>query len=294
MAGFPGGDKLHIIYEGPPRVENGMTVEGDQFFLAGDRAQQARQGVELARGMSGILRPTLEYRYDTSANQPGSTFVDYVGSRREISCAINVFGDTPQRWRENWRRWVLNNPPDREGKLWFKTSDGVDRYAFVRPNENAGLSSIDIDPNILRKLEGLEWGWKSDYPYFFGESLRFDFAGGPTATVTVNNPSDVAVVYPRLYLPGPGSYGVGEGGGSWEITTPNLTADEVVRINFDPMRQTYVKRNMKTGKVTNLWYMLRGKRPELELAPGQSTHRLRVPANGKPWIEFTPMFQGAM
>lgn len=286
MAEFPGGDKMHIIYEGPPRRVGGRIVDGDRFFLAGDRAQQAKQGVELARGLGGILRPLLEYRYDTSANQPGSTFVDFLGSKREIPSAINVFGDTPRQFRENWRRWLLNNPADREGKLWFKTSDGVDRYAFVRPSENAGLSSVDIDPNITRKLEGLEWGWKSDYPYFFGEIIRKEYASGE---VEVDNPSDVEEVHPKIYLPGPGQYKVGD------VTTPYLSAKEVVRLNFDPQRQTYVKRNMDTGEVQNLWYTLRGKRPELTLSPGRNNHAIQVlSGNGKPYIEFTPMFQGAM
>lgn len=286
MAEFPGGDKLHIIYEGPPRKEGGRIVDGDRFFLAGDRAQQAREGVELARGIGGILRPTLEYRYDTSANQPGSTFVDFVGSKREIPSAINVYGDTPRQFRENWRRWLLNNPVDREGKLWFMTSDSVDRYAFVRPSETAGISSMDIDPNILSKIEGLEWGWQSDYAYLFGEIIREDYVDGK---VTVDNPSDVSEVHPKIYIPGPGKFFVAG------IETPYLEAYETVRINFDPMRQTYVKRNMRTGEVKNLWYTLRGQRPELALSPGQNTHEIEVPpGGGTPYIEFTPMFQGAM
>lgn len=288
MAEFPGGDKLHITLEGPPRLVNGSEVPGDKFFLAGDRAKQAKEGVELARGVSGILRPVKDYRYDTSANQPGSTFVSAIGSRRTIQTAINVFGDTPKEFRANWRRWILNNPTETEAKLWFETSDAPKRYAYVRPDASAGMSSLDIDPNIYGKIEGLEWGWESDYPYLFGETEVVPYNSNGVASGY--NPSDVASVYPKIYLHGPGSFKVGG------ITTPTLTADETVRINFDPMRRTYVKRNNTTGQVVNLWYTLAGKRPELKLPMYSNfSHKITLPSTtAKAELEFTPLFRGAI
>lgn len=286
MAVFPGGDKLHIIYEGPPKADGSP---GDRFFLSGDRKQQAAEGVELARGVSGLLRAPRDYRYDTSANQPGSTFVDAVANRRIFNTSINVFGDTPAEWRAAWRKWAKNNKPRMEGKLWFKTSDAPARYAFVRPLPEAGQSSIDIDPNILSKLEGLEWGWESDYAYLFGETQKVEYDANGTANFY--NPSDVDEVYPKIYLPGPGSYTVSG------VKTPNLTEDEVARINFDPERKTYVKRNMVTGEVVNLWYTLIGKRPEWALRPeANNSHSITPPTPGTKsgaYIEFTPLYEGA-
>lgn len=288
MKEFSGKDLLEITYEGPPQLVNGEWVNGDTFFLAGDRNRQAREGVELARGISGILRPAMEYRYDTSADQPGSTFVDYVTGRRTIQCSVNVFGDTPSDLRRNWRRWLKNNPPHVEGKLWFRTSDAPKRYAFVRPGPNAGSSTLDYDPMLLAKMENIEWGWESDFSCLFGEIVRKNYSS--TGTVEVVNPSDIDGVYPKVYLVGPGRFQVNG------ITTPTITADETIRLNFDPMRQTYVKRNMKTGAVTNLWYTLAGKRPEMSVPQGAFTHSIKA-LSGSPtasYIEFTPLYQGVI
>lgn len=286
---FSAEDRLNIVYEGPPTVVGGSSVPGDRFCLAGDRLKQAQEGVELARGLSGILRQNVEYRYDTSANQPGSTFIDYVGNRRIFQGSINVFGDSPGEFRSVWRRWIKSHPYDREGKLWFYTSDAPDRYAFVRPSAEAGMSSLDIDPNIFSKFTDLEWGWESDYPYLFGNIQRVDFDEQGVAEFM--NESDVRDVYPKIYLPGPGRY-IMNG-----ITTPTLSADEVIRFNFDPMRETYVKRNVKTGAVTNLWYTLVGKRPKMVLTPGSNRVQITPPAIGVKsgaYVEYTPLFQGAM
>lgn len=277
-----------IIYEGPPHYERGVLVEGKKFHLSG-RPMQAKEGVELARGLSGILLPMQEYRYDTSADQPGSTFVSTVINRRRIESAINVFGDTKEEFAENWTSWVLNNPTNQEGKLWFISPGKEDRYAFVRPNSEAGSSSLDIDPYLYRKMENLTWGWESDYPYFFGEKQRHYYSSG--GSVSIVNPSDAEEVYPKVYLSGPGSYVVGD------IKTPVLTKDEMIRINFDPIRKTYVKRNTVTGEVTNLWYTLNGKRPELTLRSGESlTHKITMPGNtgAEAYLEFTPLYQGAL
>lgn len=283
---FTGGDHVWAIYQGPPREYGDKLINGDRFFLGGHRQFQAREGVELARGMSGLLRELSDYRYDTSSEQPGSTFVGSIPNKREINASINVFGDTPAEFRANLRRWQDNHPEDSEGRLWFLTSDGEPRYLPVRPSPSAGLSSIETDPTIMRKLEGMEWGWTSDEPYFLGYISRQDFVDG---SVTFYNPSTAKVVYPKVYLPGPGKYTVGE------ITTPVLTANEMVRIDYNPLHETYVKLNLTTGAVQNLWYTLEGKRPKLGLKPQtKNTISLTYTGTGTsmaPYVEFTPKFR---
>lgn len=283
---------LQIIYEGPPRYEDGYLVEGKKFHLSG-RPEQAKEGVELARGVSGLLRPAQEYRYDTTAEQPGSTYVSAVRNRRRIDSSINVFGDTAEEFHNNWRSWVDNSPVDVEGKLWFISPFQPPRYAFVRPSEEAGQSALDMDPFLYRKLEGLEWGWESDYAYFFGEeeiTVPFDLSG----KVQFTPEGDVEKMYPKVYLPGPGEYRIGDVNG---FRTPVLTEDEVIRFNFDPQRKTFVKRNMVTGEVTNLWYMLDGKRPEAVIRAGETFEMTIIPPKGietnLAYLEYLPLYKGA-
>ena len=255
---FTGGDHVWTVYQGPPRETGEGKVNGDRFFLAGHRVYQAREGVEFARGISGLLRELSDYRYDTSSEQPGSTFVGSVANKREINSSINVFGKDPADFRANIRRWLYNNPEDSSGRLWFLTSDGEPRYLPVRPSVGAGLSGIDMDPTIYNKLEAMEWGWICDDPYFSGYVSRREFNN---KTLTFYNPSTAKVVFPKIYLPGPGRYTVGE------ITTPTLTANEIVRIDYNPLHETYIKLNVVTGEVKNLWYTLEGQRPKYHLKP---------------------------
>lgn len=278
-------DTLLITLEGPPSVtEDGDLLQGDIFHLSGQG--QGKEGVELARGFSGLLRPALEYRYDTSAEQQGSTFVGVVATRRRLEAAVNVFGDTPKEFRANWRRWMRNNRPQVESKLWFESSDSAKRYAFVRVSAEAATEALDTDPSLLRLVRDMPWTWESDYAYFFGEKERVEYDSSGTAVF--RNDSDVDEVYPKIFLPGPGSYTVGD------ITTPTLTADEVVRINFNPEHSTYVKRNIKTGVVTNLWYLLNGKRPRWQLQPDSiNTHKITFTnAESVPYLEYTPLYEG--
>ena len=283
---FTGGDHVWTIYQGPPRDTGEGLVNGDRFFLGGHRLYQAREGVEFARGISGLLRELSDYRYDTSSEQPGSTFVGSVANKREINSSINIFGDNPADFRFKLRRWQDNNPEDSSGRLWFLTSDGEPRYLPVRPNSSAGLSSVDMDPTIYSKLEGVEWGWICDDPYFSGYISRNEFNDN---SVTFYNPSTAKAVYPRVYLPGPGKYTIGE------ITTPVLTADEIVRVDYNPLHETYIKRNMVTGEVKNLWYTLEGKRPKFHLKP-QTKNTVEISYTGigadmAPYVEFTPKFR---
>lgn len=272
-----------VVYEGPPHYENGSLVDGKKFHLSG-RPLQAQEGVELARGIAGILLPSREYRYDTSAEQPGSTFVSSITGRRRIDSSINVFGDTIAEFQDNWNDWVNNHPDEVEGKLWFYPEGKKPRYAYVRKNAEAGQSTLDIDPYLFRKIEGLEWGWESDYSYFFGDMVKVTF--NSSNQVSFVPEGDVARMYPKLYLPGPGQYTV------MGITTPTLASNEVVRLNFDPLRKTYVRRNTATGKVDNLWYTLEGKRPELVLEAGKRFTLTIAGSAGKAYIEYTPLYKG--
>lgn len=283
---FTGGDHTWVVYQGPPRWDGEKLFNGDRFFLGGHSRYQAQEGVELARGMSGLLRELSEYRYDTSSEQPGSTFVGSVANKREINSSINIYGKNPSDFRRNLRKWLDNNPEDSSGRLWFLTSDGEPRYLNVRPSINAGISSIDMDPTLLNKLEGVEWSWVSDDPYFSGYITRKEFVNN---SVTFYNPSTAKEIFPKVYLPGPGRYVVNG------ITTPILTADEVIRIDYNPLDETYVKLNTKTGIPKNLWYTLEGRRPKFHLKPQtKNTMKITYTGTGRtmdPYVEFTPKFR---
>lgn len=278
-------EQLNIWYESPPRMVGGEEVAGQSFHLSG--SSQGAEGVELARGLSGLFRVPRDYRYDTTANQPGSTFVDSVANRRRFEGAINILGENPTEFHKAARGWLEAHPDHIEGKLWVSGPSVSARYAYVRSTTDAGISSMDIDPNLTGSLTDFTWGWESDFPYFFGpeETVNYSTSG----SISVVNPSTAGWVYPRVYLEGPGVYAFNG------VTTPNLTADETIRINFDPERPTYVKRNNKTGHITNLWYTLVGKRPRLQFRPGEKIeHKITKPSeSSKAYMKFIPLYEGA-
>ena len=288
-----GGDKTWIVYQGPPRWDGSKWYDGDRFFLSGHGLYQCDQGVELARGITGLERPGSDYRYSTSANVPGSTFIDRVYARRDLGCSINILGDSPEELRRNKRRWMNNHPEQGEGRLWFFSADGDPRYLPVQPLAEAGTSTLDVDPAIRSLYEGFEWGWTSDSAFFLGYKHKQELTKKSTNkySKTFYNPSTAAEVYPVLYLYGAGTWtlAVGES----KIKTPKLDNGDVVRIDFNPRNSTYLLRK-PDGSLKNLWPTLVGKRPDFFLEP-QTKNTFEVSYSGSspdknPVLEYTPAF----
>lgn len=262
---------------------------------------QGRQGVELSGSISGLELPASESRYDSSANIPGAALQDVIEGRRQISAAVNILGDTPAEVRKNKRKWLLNHPKTEPGKLWFFTSDGMPRYLYAVKSESAGSTSLDKDPAIRRLYESFEWGWNSDQAHFRGyrETKKLKPGSGGEFFRTFYNPSTVEEVFPTLYLPG-------SAGGRWRIklgfeqphfVTPVIAANEEIRLDFDPSKATFVKRNLDTGEITNLWPTMMGERPRFSLER-ETKNTFSVTLQGgnaaqfrtDPRLVFTPLF----
>lgn len=302
---FSGGDKVWIVYQGPPRWDGSQWVNGDRFFLSGHKAHQGKEGVEFAPGVSGLERPASEYRYDRAATVPGARFMGSIADRRTISASVNILGDTPKEVRDNKRKWMRNNPEGEPGKLWVLTSDGYPRYLYAVRTSEAGITTLEKDPSIRNLYEAMEWGWESNSPYFRGyreaKELKRITPTSSTYRRTFYNPSTAIEVFPSLYLPGSTS------GSRWEVSrgfeqgtfvTPPIYQQEEARIDFSPENPTFVKRNLSTGETTNLWYSLDGARPRFSLEPEtKNTYEVKlnsgVPSNftTKPRLTFVPLFE---
>lgn len=302
----PGSGRTNIIYEGPQRHDGYQWVDGDKFHLSGDRHLQAKEGVELARNLTGIGREATEERFDTAADMHTARFVGKIPSRRQIGAALNIFGDTPADFVANFQRWERNHFQSEPGRLWFLTPGAEDRYLLARASSEAGLGGVEVDPTLTSSLKNYEWGWNSDSPYFFGRLSSTPLARqGSTRTyqAAVKNPSTADVVYPQIFLRGLGSWKVRfralAGDPSTEISfnVPHLADNEEARIDFSPANPTFLKRNVSSGKVTNLWPTMLGKRPKAHLSP-ETTFLVvaeRDPAAAGspaalPRVEFTPLF----
>lgn len=296
-----GGDKTWIIYQGPPRWDGEKWVNGDRFFLSGHKALQGREGVELAPGVDGLILPTTEYRYDSSANIPGARYQDNIDGRRIINASVNILGSNPAETRANAEKWMRNHPDDEPGKLWFISDGSEPRYLYARRSEDAGIATLDNDPSIRDLYEGIEWGWDSNSPYYRGfratNVLKKD---GATYSRKFFNPSTVKEVFPTLYLPGGSnvSWRVSRGFQRGTFTTPRIAANEEIRLNFDPGSATFLKRNLDTGEITNLWPTMTGDRPRLSFEP-ETANTFKVDLvtgsgddfRTEPRIVFVPLFK---
>lgn len=302
----PGRGRTNIIYEGPPRHDGYKWIDGDKFHLSGDRRLQAKEGVELARTLTGIGREASEERYDSAADIHTARYVGKIPLRRQIGAALNILGDTPAEFVANFQRWERNHFQKEPGKLWFRTPGSEDRYLLARASSEAGLGGIDVDPTLTSSLKNYEWGWNSDSPYFMGRLSSTELKRDGQTTVykaDVYNPSTAEVVYPQVYVRGAGAWRVrlrthaGDPSTEASLLTPLLSAEEEARIDFSPANPTFLKRNVNTGKVTNLWPFMVGKRPKAHLSP-ETTFRVVAERDAAsqgapaalPRVEFTPLF----
>lgn len=295
-----GGDKTWIVYEGPPRWDGAKWVNGDKFFLSGNSALQGREGVELAPGVSGLTAPVTEYRYDTSANIPGSNYQDNIDGRRIIQASVNILGKNPKEVQDNFAKWNRNHPEDEPGKLWIFHDDHEPRYLYARRSAESGVATLEKDPANRNLYEKLEWGWDADDAYFRGFRSVYDlnlYEGKYQRTFY--NPSTAREVFPEIYLPGGSdvSWRVPRGYMRGEFITPKIGINEEVRISYDPSKNTFVKRNIYSGELTNLWPTMTGNRPKLSFEPEtKNTFSLSLasgalPPRAVPRLAFVPMFK---
>ena len=290
---FKSGDTAWIVYQGPPRWDGEKWIDGDRFFLSGGKGLQLDLGVELAPGVSGLEAEVVEYRFDTSANVPGSVYVSEVAGRRTIQAPINILGKTARELRDNKRRWFRNHRNGEKGRLWAFTSEGEPRYLPVIRGEGAGLSTLDKDPGLRVLYEGFDWGWDSDSPYFMGyEASHNLIANGNVYEKTFYNPSTAPRVYPVLTLPGGCRWRIPLGGGETFVTMEIPTGEEA-RLDLQPRKPTFLKKNAE-GKVENIWHSLLGNRPKLYLEPETRNHFSIEAVDGTPDkapnLTFTPLF----
>lgn len=284
-----------IVYQGPPRWTGRKWENGDRFTLSG--RGKADLGVELSGSVSGLDRPTEEYRYDTGANTPGSRLVGSVAGRRELLAGINILGDNPRDLRVNKNRWERNNSTKEPGRLWVLTEEGQPRYLSAYKAETAGTAAVDKDPHIRSLYEDWDWGWTSDDPYFKGylETRELERVGS-SGTYEANffNSSTAPAVYPKLLLYGPGRFRVPAGYGLGDLNLPTIGAGQVMRLDYDPAFKTLLVRNLSGGLAQNIWNELKGERPHLSFEPEtHNTFSVRNVAGGAPRppeLVYTPLF----
>lgn len=284
MAGLSRGDRTHIILRGP---------EGGRFWLAGMRGQ-GKQGVELSNGLVGLDRPPTELVWLQEAHQNGA---DLVGSNidvRTIAGAVNILGRTPRDTRRAYDDWQRNNFFNRYSRLFFINSYSGVRFSDVLLGESPN-GSLEKDPALLRRIVDYPWKWVSPNPYFKGYSETFKgkvrVNGESRVTVKVRNLGNAERTYPRIYLPGPGTWSIPRGTRlpNWRgepglgplvdddmIDLPQINYGEGIWLNPDPRVET-ITHVTKEGKEVNLWAKMSGQRPRLWLNPrSQEDWQFRV------------------
>ena len=275
--GLSRGDRTWIIYRGP---------EGGRFWLSGMRGQ-GRQGVELANGLVGLDRPPTRLVWLQEAHQNGA---DLVGSNidvRTIKGAVNILGGSPRETRAVYDEWQRNNHHDRYSRLFFINSYSGVRFLDVLLAESPN-QSIDKDPALLRRLVNYPWSWVSPNPYYKGYSEEFTApvatSGSSTIRMRVRNLGSAVRTYPRIYLPGPGTWHIPRGTreDNWRgeknlgplveddtIPLPTLKVGEGIWLNPDPRVET-ITRVSADGSEKNLWAEMSGQRPRLWMNPRTS------------------------
>ena len=288
-----------IVYQGPPRWDGTEWINGDKFFISGDKFNHRNLGVELANSIDGLEFPTREFRYDTDANTPGSRFVSSVATRRSLKCSVNIFGDSVEEMRKAKDRWFLNHPEGSPGRLWFFTNTGEHRYLSAYAAENAGSATYDKDPG-LRGVTTLEWGWTSDSPYFYGfrEKKLLKPKGGGVYEGYFYNPSTAPQVFPEVFLPGFGQWELSLGYEQPTFRTPNLADGDVAKLDYDQKALSFTCKR-KDGRIENLWPSMVGNRPMYCLEP-QTINKVTIrnlnevgndrPKSKWPYLSFTPEY----
>ncbi|ATN89564.1 minor tail protein [Gordonia phage Bonum] len=295
--GLSRGDRTWVIFRGP---------EGGRFWLSGMRGQ-GKQGVELAMGLTGLDRPPTELVWLQEAHQNGA---DLVGSNvdvRTIKGAVNILGKTPRQVRAAYDDWQRNNFFERYSRLFFINSYSGVRFLDVLLGASPD-GSLDKDPALLRRLAGYPWTWVSPNPYYKGYSETFRSKvvnGNSTIEMKVRNLGSAPRVYPRIYLPGPGTWHIPRGTRqpNWRgeeglgplveddmIPLPPLKSGEGVWLNPDTRIET-ITRVGPSGQEKNLWAQMNGQRPKLWLNPrSQETWKFRV-QGGLPGTEAKMIVQ---
>lgn len=275
MAGLSRGDRTHIIFRGP---------EGPKpFWLAGMRGQ-GKQGVELANGLVGLDRPPTELVWLQEAHQNGADLIGSNTDVRTISGAVNILGKTPRDTRRAYDDWQRNNFFDRYSRLFFINSYSGVRFTDVLLGESPN-GSLEKDPALLRRIVDYPWKWVAPNPYYKGYSETFAgkvrVNGESEVRVKVRNLGNAPRTYPRIFLPGPGTWMIPRGTRLANrrgepnlgplvdddmISLPTIALGEGIWLNPDPRIET-ITHVTKNGKEVNLWAQMSGQRPRLWLNP---------------------------
>lgn len=291
-------DQPLLVYQGPPRWNGNGWENGDRFTLSGPG--KGDNGIELAGAVTGLDRGAEEYRYDAGADTPGSLLTSIVAGRREILAGINILGDNPRELRINKNRWERNHQDNQPGRLYIFTPEGHPRYLEAYRAETAGTSSLDKDPHLRSLYEDWDWGWTADNPYFFGYEEVRTLASMDSYSnryeASFFNPSTAPHVYPKVLLYGPGRFHVPAGYGQPLIELPDITAGQIVRVDYNPENPTVLFKPSARTPAQNWWYQLGGRRPVMSLEPETDVTFTVRNLNGRtpnkePELIYTPLFR---
>ena len=280
MNGLSRGDKTWVIYRGP---------DGSRFYLAGTH-RQAKQGVEWSRGVVGLDRPPTDLVWLQEAHQNGADLVGANVDVRTISFAVNILGDSPRHLRDRYAAWNRANRFTEYGRLFFVNSYSGIRFSDVLLGDSPS-GSLDMDPALLRRIVDYPMKWVAPNPYYKGYTETFEFTVGEPDTLgvfegplRVRNLGD-AYTYPKIYLPGPGTWSIPQGTrlehptrrgieplGELDdlmITLPTIKKNQGIWLDTDPRMET-ITLVSEDGAKTNLWAQMSGQRPRIKLLPDTS------------------------
>lgn len=267
--GFSRGDRSLII---------GRGVDNSRWYLSG--RGQAKQGVELSRGLVGIDRPPTELVWLQEAHQNGADLVGDNVDVRTIRGAVNILGDTPRGYRDAYARWNGAQNTREYFRLFFANSYSGVRWLDALLGESPNMN-WDRDPAIRRGAQGVPVIWVCPNPHYKGFIEEFTWRSTKmvgtwlTGEVAIRNLGDADRTYPQIYLPGPGVWKIPRGNrdefgnliaedpDADFVELPYIGPDEEIWLNTDASIETIVSKKAGDDEETNLWAKMKGQRPRL-------------------------------
>lgn len=267
------------VYDGNAKV----------WQIDGPMAPRPPQG-EGVRLLKIKFKPLFKHLDQAGAHQIGVTRLDTTWDAAEVEMTLKFIGRTPGAARRVFRNWLTGWDPRGEIQMAWFTSQLGNWWINMRHLETM---SDDMPAGNHLSFE-MNWAARADFPWFRSFDSRSpvmtaDGSGNlvdpikatqphlaaPTNFQRVTNWGDQPA-FPTHLLQGPGTFTIGDNGGSGTVTIP-VRAGQLVHVTTDPAVQTVTEIN--TG--ANLYPLIKGRfsRP-VPARPGGYEIRIPISVTG--------------
>ncbi|GAB3211358.1 hypothetical protein [Nocardia tengchongensis] len=245
----PSAWALQSLLSGADSIITWSGSDGGLWPISGGMAPMPpAEGVQLV-DIKGMHAP-FKHVDQQGAHQDGVTNLDTTYDALELDMTLTIFGRDARGRRRVFREWLAGWEPRKNGRMvWFTSDLGhwwLDMRLLQAPSDaiKAGdAASITT-----------QWAARSDFSFwqsFDSVSTKLiasnsttlaDPAGKAPANFLQNWNRGDQDGWPVMLLQGPGTFTMGDNGGSRRITLP-LNVGELARVTTIPNRRTVVEVN---------------------------------------------------